>query len=356
MSQPTVQQQAQPPADLEALLLVQAATLLALEAGSAYASTSALRAALAAFARSANGRWLLAGAHPTTSAPLPAAVRDQVAARLRAELRQASAATQRIGPLLQREAEHALEVGVQHAGQQIGLMVDPASLVLDDIARALIDATPRAAAAHIARAGAMLAQAGNGTDLQTAITEARRAVTAADTGARYLTNHVANDAVRQVAVRRGEQLLWIAERDACVVCLALAGHLADPNEGVGFDETATYGPYHAPEIWPPGMPLMRPPRHPHCRCQVCIWLGSAPGRPSFPERLRHEAARSILKGWSRPSESNRVRLKAAQKLLAAGGRGLPKSVREEAAHAVARGSFRSRSIPHYQPTREHHHV
>jgi hypothetical protein len=356
MSEPTIQQQPQPPDDLEALLVVQAATLLALEAGSAYAATSRLRQILAAFARSANGRWLMAGAHPTTGIPLPAAARDQVVRQLVAELQQASIAVRDLAPLLEQEAEHALAVGVKHAGEQLGLPVDPAKVALDEIAQSLIDATPKAAAAHIARATAMLEQAATGMDLQTAVTEAQRAVTTVDTGSRYLTNHTANDAVRQVAVRRGEQLLWIAERDACVVCLALAGHLADPNEGVGFDETATYGPYHAPEVWPPGMPLMRPPRHPHCRCQVCIWLGAAPGQPSFPERLKHEAARSILKGWSRPSESNRVRLKAAEKLLSTGGRGLPKSVQEEAARSVARGRFTSREVPRYQPKKEHHHV
>jgi len=144
-----------------------------------------------------------------------------------------------------------------------------------------------------------------------------------------------------------------------VVCLALAGEIADPNEGVGFDEFATYGPYEPPSIWPYGMPLMRPPRHPHCRCQVCIWLGSAPGQPDLPERLRHEAARSVLKGWSLPSESNRVRLRAAEKLLAAGGRGLPRSVQEEAAKAVARGTFHSREVPRFTPDptkKEKHHV
>ena len=357
MSEPTTQQQSpQPPQDLEALLVVQAATLLTLEAGSAYAATARLRAVLAAFARSANGRWLMAGAHPTTSIPLPPTARVQVVRQLTAELRQAAVVVQELGPLLEQEAEHALAVGVKHAAEQLGQTVDPAEVALDQIAHALIDATPKAAAAHITRATAMLEQAQTGTDLQTAVAETQRAATAIDTGSRYLTNHTANDAVRQVAVRRGEKLMWVAERDACVVCLALAGHVIDPNEGEGFDEAATYGPYHAPDVWPPGMPLMRPPRHPHCRCQVCIWLGAAPGQPQLPERLKHEAARSILKGWSRPSESNRVRLRAAEKLLAAGGRGLPKSVQEEAAHAVARGRFKSREIPRYQPKKEHHHV
>jgi hypothetical protein len=92
----------------------------------------------------------------------------------------------------------------------------------------------------------------------------------------------------------------------------------------------------------------------NCRCQVSVWLGSAPGQPDFPERLKHEAARSVLKGWSLPSESNRVRLRAAESLLAGGGRGLPRSVQEEAALAIARGRFKSRSVPHYTPREKHH--
>jgi hypothetical protein len=66
----------------------------------------------------------------------------------------------------------------------------------------------------------------------------------------------------------------------------------------------------------------------------------------------------VLKGWSLPSESNTVRLKAAEKLLHRGGRGLPKSVQEEAARAVARGKFQSRTVPHKPSTtmKEHTHV
>lgn len=353
-NQPTAQQQPAAPPDLQELLVVQAAALLTLEAGSAYAATAAIRAAIAAFIRSANGRWMLAGGVPAAPLPLPAAERARVTALLAEQLRTIAAEIEETLPATLREqAAHALELGAQHVGEQVGLTIDPASLGLDPVAHALIDGTPRSAAAHIERAAGLLERAETGADLQAATAEARRSVAAVNTGATYLTNHVANDAARQVAARLGEQLLWIAERDACVVCLALAGHTSDPNAGEGFDEFATFGPYTPPSIWPPGMPLMRPPRHPHCRCQVCVWLGSAPGQPSLPERLRHEAQRSILKGWSLPSESNRVRLRAAGQLLASGS-SVPRSVQEEAGRAIARGSFTSRSVPHYK--KEKHRV
>lgn len=354
MSTPTTGQQPTPtpPDNLEGLLVVQAAALLALESAGVYATTASVGRALASFTRSANGRWLLAGQHPTSTIPLPPAERERVTQTLIAELRTiAIEVEQELPAALREQAVKALEMGAVHAGEQIGLTIDPASVVLDPIAEALIENTPKATIEHLDRAGTLIEQAQTGEQLQAAVAEADRATKTAGTGAQYLTNHVANDVPRQLAVRLGEQLLWIAERDACVVCLALAGHLSDPNEGVTFDEEATFGPYTPPSIWPYGMPLLRPPRHPHCRCQVCIWLGSAPGQPDLPSRLRHEAKRSILKGWSQPSESNRVRLKAAQKLLDTGGGGLPRSVQEESRRAVHAGKFTSHSVPH--PERPH---
>jgi hypothetical protein len=94
------------------------------------------------------------------------------------------------------------------------------------------------------------------------------------------------------------------------------------------------------------MPLLRPPRHPHCRCQTCIWLGTAPGQPDLPSALKREAARAVLKGWS-AYDSRRARLKAASKLLQRGGAGLPKSVQAEARAAVERGRFTTPEMPVY---------
>lgn len=350
--QPATQQQPSPPENLDALLVVQAATLLAFEAGSAYAATAGLRAALQAFSRSANRQWILTG-----STAASATAREHLQQQLTLELRSLAASVQeQLGPILQREARAALELGAKHAGEQAGLDVAADRLVLDEIAQQVIDSTPNAAIRHLLTAAGQIANAQTSLDVQVSVAEAQRAVTAVNTGSTYLTNHVANDAARQVAQDAGAKLLWIAERDACVICLALAGEIADPMEGLGFDEFATYGPYHAPTVWPPGMPLMRPPRHPHCRCQVCVWFGTAPGQPDLPERLKHEAARSILKGWSLPSESNRVRIEAARRLLAAGGRGLPISVQERSAHDVARGKFESRTVPKHHPKKENTHV
>lgn len=171
-----------------------------------------------------------------------------------------------------------------------------------------------------------------------------------------------NDTIGQIAARRGARLLWVAEPDACVVCLALSGHLADPSTGEWFDEEATFGkPGSAPAVWPPDEPLDSPPRHPNCRCIMEIWHGAAvpaggaeetalynrPGigaRVDLPAALRREAKRSIVYGWSVPSESGVVRLEAASRLLAHGA-GLPKSVEARGRAAVKSGKFDNRVHP-----------
>lgn len=170
------------------------------------------------------------------------------------------------------------------------------------------------------------------------------------------------ESIRKVAAARGASLLWVAEPDACVVCLALSGHVVDPSSGDGFDEEATFGkPMSAPDPWPPGQPLMGPPRHVNCRCVCEIWIGPSiePGGPAdtslydrpgvgakvdLPAALRREAKRSIVYGWSLPSESGVVRLDAADRLLKAGA-GLPRTVEAKGRAAVKAGKFDNRVHP-----------
>ncbi len=145
---------------------------------------------------------------------------------------------------------------------------------------------------------------------------------------------------RAPLVDNGLRVVWVAERDACLVCLALSGHVSDPNQGVGFDEDATFGPHRPTPVWPPGMPLMAPPRHPNCRCRLRIISAS---NVLVPEALRREAERSVARGWS-GYDSKRARLHAADRLIAHANR-LPRSVQERAARDVARGRFSDRHKP-----------
>jgi len=146
---------------------------------------------------------------------------------------------------------------------------------------------------------------------------------------------------RSPLLDNGLRVVWVAERDACLVCLALAGRSIDPNSGAGFDEEATFGkPGSAPAVWPLGMPLMSPPRHPNCRCRLRVISAT---NTMVPEALRREAERTVARGWS--NHASRVqRLSAADRLVAAPNR-LPMTVNERARTDVGRGEFSTRHRP-----------
>ncbi len=135
------------------------------------------------------------------------------------------------------------------------------------------------------------------------------------------------------------RVVWLAERGACLTCLALSGQVADPNTGVWFDELATFAAHPMP-VWPPGHPLMGPPRHPHCRCRLRI---IAAANSMLPAALAREARRSVARGWS-DYASRPARLGAADLLLVVGAR-LPVTVQARSAEDVERGAFSRRHRP-----------
>lgn len=317
-----------------------AQALLAIEQAAVRAVTVRLIYTLAMLQRQARGRMLLAQS---------AAARDQAATTLARELEAQTLPLiggRTLLEAVQTEAARAIVLATDFAlGPGAGLTLP----VEAEVERAMRSAEA-SAQQSLTRAVKMLERANTPLQVQTALHTAQRATGAVATGAEYAVNSAANSAPRRIAVLMGQRLVWVAERDACVVCLALSGAVIDPNAGESFDEDATFGrPGSAPTVWPPGMPLIGPPRHPHCRCIEQVWLGSAaPFVSDWPERLRHEALRSIAKGWSLPSESHTVRLYAAERILRTGRAGqLPKSVRAEAERAVGRGRFRTRTVPHY---------
>lgn len=314
--------------------------LLAIEQAAVRAATLRLIYTLAMLRRQAAGRMLMAQS---------AAARDQAASTLAKELEAQAAPLLDANELYRAvlvEARRALELAVDFTlGPDAGLTLEPE----EEVERAMASATATARG-RIDQAVKLLQRADTPLQVQTAVRIAQSATGAVATGAEYAVNSAANSGPRRIAVLMGQRLVWVAERDACVVCLALSGDVIDPNIGEAFNEDATFGrPGSAPTVWPPGMPLIGPPRHPHCRCIEQVWNGSVvPGYLSWPERLKHEALRSIAKGWSLPSESHRVRLYAAERILRTGAAGqLPKSVRAEAERAVGRGRFRTRTVPHY---------
>jgi hypothetical protein len=172
-----------------------------------------------------------------------------------------------------------------------------------------------------------------------AVAAANGVVTDVERAARWLTNREVNNGAAQVATALDAGTMWIAERNACLVCIALAGVIADP--GSSFPADATFGA-RPMAVWPDGV-LERPPRHPNCRCRITPWLGSGTDY-SLSDALRREARRSVLKGWSLPSESENARLQAADRLLQVGAN-LPTSVEEQARRAVRVGHFKARTVP-----------
>jgi hypothetical protein len=351
--------------DLLALARAHDAAVLALELQAARALSGPLRARLVVLARTVRSQWpSRTGAAAT---PVDAALRARAVDEMRAVAVQVDAS--QIEAAVIRAANRASLLGDTHANAQVALQkfgppspfvriaeaagapapaaMGPATELQKPV-RAVAGAAGDTATVHLQDAAKALAAAETPAEAQAAVAAAGQAAEALDVAMAWAVNRAANDAVRAHAARLGAKTMWVAERDACVVCLALSGHLADPNQGEGFDEEATFGkPGSAPPVWPPGHPLTAPPRHPRCRCHLVVWLGSAPGQPNLPSTLRHEARRSILRGFSRPSEPHRIRVAAAGRLLDTGAADMPKSVRAYAATAVAVGRFPTRDVPHW---------
>lgn len=155
---------------------------------------------------------------------------------------------------------------------------------------------------------------------------------------RTAANEAATAAVRASAEANGVGLLWIAERDACVHCLAYAGRYAAPGET--FPDDLTFGEKPLAQ----DDPLRGPPLHPNCRCTVRPWDPSWDAE--LPAALEREARRSIVLGFKLDTEPDSTRLRAADRLLTAGA-GLPKTVVARARRAVAQGKFADRRrAPH----------
>lgn len=150
-------------------------------------------------------------------------------------------------------------------------------------------------------------------------------------------NAAYNDAVTSVATGAGKEMVWVAERDACVHCLAYQGERS--KDGF-FPEGLTYGKKPLKHESKPRCPL-----HPNCRCRLQVL-----NDPSYADSLRREADRSVLRGFSLPSESGQARVDAAQRLIAKGVNA-PKSVIDYARKAVKEGGFEKRNVPGGSATR-----
>lgn len=144
--------------------------------------------------------------------------------------------------------------------------------------------------------------------------------------ARSVANEGINAGTLDTARTMKLRVMWIAERNACLDCLAHAGWVVEPGKpfpGVSFDPKARKVPAVA-----------LCPLHPNCRCQLRITdepAGKPPGDRSSlspAARLAAEARRSVVYQWTE-YESGPAMQRAAEALLSAGA-GLPASVEQRA--------------------------
>jgi hypothetical protein len=150
--------------------------------------------------------------------------------------------------------------------------------------------------------------------------------------------------VADEARRRGLALIWVSERDACVVCQALSGDVVDP--GQSFDVTATYGkPGSAPDPWPKPDYCGHPPRHNRCRCRAEPHDREDTG---VVMALKREGRRAIVYGYRTDGQSSSERRDAADRLLARGAR-LPKTVEARARRLVKTPGQFGGPVPEFEP-------
>jgi hypothetical protein len=230
----------------------------------------------------------------------------------------------------------AMEIATEEAYKEAGRKQNRApKLRRDDALTEAIDLARDDAALDLVT-GARDARAATSMGaLESALQTAQRAATRSERTARWCVNRSANRAREAVASQLGAALLWVAERNACLHCLAYAG------ETVRRDESFPPGLTFAEKPLKPNGPIPYPPLHPNCRCHVQPWLGTRAGSGTdveLPEVLKREARRSVVLGEALPTESETARLRAADRLISSGAE-LPAAVIARGRRAVKAGNF-----------------
>lgn len=189
------------------------------------------------------------------------------------------------------------------------------------------------------REAAKLARAGikTNTDVAAVAGKVKKGKNRIEGFARWTANEGINAGTSDVARKMGLRLIWVAERNGCLHCLAHAGYVTEPGglfPGISFDPKASNIPA-----------VEHPPLHPNCRCQTRT-TDAPPGPPprdrsslSPAARLAAEARRSVVYQWT-DHASEPAAIRAAEALLSAGA-DLPASV-EARARAQVRAAKRRR--------------
>lgn len=336
--------QPQPESAAPSIIWEHAAELLLAEEAAAHLATAALRLRLAGIARLFGKRWIQLTPPGTSS--------GVAVIRLMADLAHELLTLPSIpSDRLVSAAEDAYRTGARQAYLEAGHLPQPITLprgsgIDEAVANAVAEADSAAnRAASIARATSR----GTPATVERIVSVARQGANAVERYVRTLVNEQANTAIRDVATDLGARLLWLAERDSCVVCEALSGQVVEA--GDEFDVAATFGTH--PPSRPPGG-LTGPPRHFRCRCRTSPWFGDELAPDSLPMVLRREAERSVLHGFALPSEPDSIRQRAASRLLnrvvgqhgiAPSGWKVPASVEKSTAGRLKKGTFGATPFP-----------
>jgi len=240
-----------------------------------------------------------------------------------------------------REAlSHGLDVALEEA-RAAGSRVKPESLPpstrhISTAIHARTDALEAVMRTKVAKTKILLRHATTQSEVLESLAVAQQGVNVAKAVARHSTNEASNDALTTVSHHVDDLVsVWRSERDACLHCLAYQGEI---DRGKGYPQGLTFAkePLTNDRV-------AKPPLHPNCRCTQSLVHKDVV--VPLAKTLKREAKRSVLRGWSRPSESEAARLDAAKRLVQSGNT-LPKSVNAYARAAIKRGEFsRGRTPP-----------
>jgi hypothetical protein len=319
----------------------QAAEAAAYEAAVAREADGGSDAGLKTLIAEAAAGWVTAFGTLTaagTGAPLVA-----VLAQVRTEaLRVTAGLDRRAARALENALPGAAAMGARHvvafsrrAGGRVSHWVPDVSVDADAIntARALAGTVREQLALTEQLLTPRATQASGWQDVLLGLGAARRAVGLVRRAVAWAVHRAVNDGSAQAIADMGARVLWVAEPDACVVCSAYAGRLADAEGrfagGLSFD----------PRLRRPAAARVEgPPKHPECHCRLVPWRDEwAGGQVSLPALLRERALRSAATGTARPTESRASRLRAARTVSHLPD--TPPAVRARARTAVAAGHF-----------------
>jgi len=178
----------------------------------------------------------------------------------------------------------------------------------------------------------------NKHEVDTAVAIAGRSVNTVEITASQVAVRGVAEGQRAVAKHLWRRMIWRAERDACLICLAYSGVVSAP-DGT-YPPNLTFGkPRKTKRIG-----RVKPPEHPRCRCTSTIYTPRNDPGGLIAKSLQQEARRSVVKGWGLPSESDAARRRAALNLLRH-GTDLPKTVEAEARRRLRKGRRFRRPVP-----------